>query len=203
MEQIKNNFTQIPNNLIDILMSKALNETEIKILLFIARKTYGFQKSSDQISYSQFQNKLGLSRPTITVTLKRLQLVKFVLLVKKGNSKRACNEWLIDYSNYPDKLVKLTKLVKYDKEKLVKYTLHTKESITKEKGTVENFTKPHAENVATQQNINKDFASLLQKDNFELKTYMQNGKWHIPHTENGIKTEEILTDEEYFRRNDL
>ncbi|HUD44375.1 MAG TPA: replication protein [Patescibacteria group bacterium] len=132
MEITNNTFTQIPNELMEILMSSATNASEKAVLVFIARKIYGFHKKTDQISLTQFENKLGLSRPTIVAVLSRLLQVKLILLVKKGRSKKACNEWQFCLDDYPSKLVKLTQLVKYDKEKLVKYTLHTKESSTKE-----------------------------------------------------------------------
>lgn len=129
-------FTAIPNDLMEVLLSEALNNTERRILLFIARKTYGFQKNSDQISLTQFENKLKISRPTLVRTLERLKLVKLVQLVRKGRSRLASNEWLIDPSDYQNKLVHLGQLVKSDPKQLVKLRQHTKESITKERNRV-------------------------------------------------------------------
>ena len=106
-------FTQIPNELMEILMSNALSRNEIRVLLLIARKTYGFHKKSDQISLTQFQEKLGLSRQGVVSILKRLELVNICRQVHKGNSRLASSEWLIDTTNYPEKLVKLSGLVKF------------------------------------------------------------------------------------------
>ncbi|MBI2601404.1 replication protein [Candidatus Daviesbacteria bacterium] len=126
-------FIRIPNELMEVLMSEVINDSEKRILLFIARKTYGYNKKSDQISLTQFENKLNLSRQTVNVTTQRMRLVKLLRLVKKGKSRLACNEWLIDLSDYQDKLVQLGRLVKYDSDKLVKVGRHTIDSITKDK----------------------------------------------------------------------
>src|SRR5215471_13923723 len=46
------NSTQIPDVLLDHWMAK-LSGAEFKVLLYIARRTYGFGKESDRISLSQ------------------------------------------------------------------------------------------------------------------------------------------------------
>ena len=46
------NTTQIPNDVIDSLMSQ-LSGGELKVLLYICRRTFGFQKDSDRISLAQ------------------------------------------------------------------------------------------------------------------------------------------------------
>jgi phage replication O-like protein O len=46
------NTTQIPNDVFDSLMP-SLTGGELKVLLYICRRTYGFQKDSDRISLSQ------------------------------------------------------------------------------------------------------------------------------------------------------
>ncbi len=49
------NTTPVPDVLFDILLSK-LTGAEIKILLYIIRRTWGFKKATDAISLSQLQN---------------------------------------------------------------------------------------------------------------------------------------------------
>jgi phage replication O-like protein O len=46
------NTTQIPNDVIDSLMP-SLSGGELKVLLYICRRTFGFQKDSDRISLAQ------------------------------------------------------------------------------------------------------------------------------------------------------
>lgn len=141
-------FTKIPNELMEVLMSPALNSSHMGILVYIARKTYGYHKKSDQISLSQFQNKLKLGRKYVNLYLKDLRLVSLVKLVKKGKSRLSSNEYLIDTEEYPTKLVSLMELVSKRAQTTsfrgVPKTKHTKESITKEKKT--HFLRGNAEN---------------------------------------------------------
>jgi len=55
------NTTQVPNVLFDSLLSE-LSDAELRVLLYIMRRTYGFQKHVDRISFSQFEK--GITRPT-------------------------------------------------------------------------------------------------------------------------------------------
>jgi phage replication O-like protein O len=59
------NTTQIPNDVFDTLMPQ-LSGGELKVLLYICRRTFGFQKDSDRISLSQ------ISKGIITKTGKVL-----------------------------------------------------------------------------------------------------------------------------------
>lgn len=45
-------FTQLPNAVTDILMPE-LSEAELKVLLYIIRRTFGFGKNADAISLNQ------------------------------------------------------------------------------------------------------------------------------------------------------
>ncbi len=45
-------FTQMPNDLVDTLMPE-LSEAELKVLLYIVRRTFGFGKNADAISLTQ------------------------------------------------------------------------------------------------------------------------------------------------------
>ncbi len=123
--------TQMPNELMDILMSKAVNASMKSVLTLIARKTYGFHKETDEISLTQFEKNTGLTRPTIVGTLSKLQRAQLVLLISKGRSKISSNRWQLDLSNWEEKLVKLRELVKNDTFQLVKNPLHTKEKQNK------------------------------------------------------------------------
>ena len=77
------NSTQVPNVLLDELMP-ILGGAEFKCLMYIARRTYGFRKSYDSISLTQFEDGIitkdgkkldsgtGLSRETIIISLQKL-----------------------------------------------------------------------------------------------------------------------------------
>ena len=56
----KPNYTQIPNRFMDELLA-TLNNCELRVLLSIMRKTFGWNKERDRISLSQIQKMTGLS----------------------------------------------------------------------------------------------------------------------------------------------
>ena len=47
------NYTQVPDDLFDVLLPE-LGGAELKALLYIVRRTFGFKKASDSISFNQF-----------------------------------------------------------------------------------------------------------------------------------------------------
>jgi len=94
--QVENgNFTRIVNPLIDNLIKIPFKGCELVVALFIIRKTYGFNKTEDEISLSQFSSNLSRSRQTIVTALKNLQLVNIARLGKQGTSKKHSNLWKI------------------------------------------------------------------------------------------------------------
>jgi len=58
------NYTQTPNALFDECM-KVMGDAELRVTLAVIRKTMGFHKTKDAISYSQIHQMTGLSRSSI------------------------------------------------------------------------------------------------------------------------------------------
>ena len=54
------NYTQVPDELFDALMVE-LSGAELKVLLYIIRRTFGFKRDSDTISLSQMLSGLKTS----------------------------------------------------------------------------------------------------------------------------------------------
>lgn len=84
-----------------------LNGSEQKVLDYILRHTWGFNKVADEISLTQletgikgFDKGTGLSRPTIVEAIKGL--VKKGFIKKRGGRKANCYELVKDF-NYPSK----------------------------------------------------------------------------------------------------
>lgn len=153
--QIENgNFTRIINPLIDNLIKVPFKGCEIQVALFIIRKTYGYNKTEDEISISQFCIGLQRSRQTIVNALHNLQLVNIVRLVKRGDSKISSNTWKINKYNETWKLVNLVRLVKHkwptsltSKRQLVLLARHTKDklkTIQKTEGIHTPYSTPNA-----------------------------------------------------------
>jgi len=137
-----NKFTQIRNDVIESLVFANLTATEYQISMVVIRKTWGWHKKQDWISYSQFMKVTGKSRISIWTALNGL--VKKNILVKKTtlgkmtlySFNKHFDEWLLVKKT---ELVKKSKLVKktehtskVDLTRLVKKTEPTKETITKD-----------------------------------------------------------------------
>jgi len=104
-EKLKPNFTQIPNVFFDEIYSN-LGFAELKVLLYLMRRTYGFHKKTDKISLTQFENGIdgldvgtGLARKNIISALSSLEEKKIVIKNK--------NKYITSYSLYLDSDLKL------------------------------------------------------------------------------------------------
>jgi phage replication O-like protein O len=88
------NTTQIPNEVFDTLMSH-LSGGELKVLLYICRRTFGFHKDSDSISLTQISKGIttkagrvldqgtGLSKRQVQRALRVLESRKVILIERK------------------------------------------------------------------------------------------------------------------------
>lgn len=135
-------YTRIVNEVLEQLVKGCLLGSEYQVVLFVIRKTWGYNKKEDVISFSQFILGTGLSRETINKTLKNLVLKK-ILVKRCGLGKQQISykfnkywkEWLVN----PHGLVKSNaKTSQLNIEKLVKAGRHTKDN-TKDKQKKEIF----------------------------------------------------------------
>jgi hypothetical protein len=95
-------YTQVPDALFDELMAY-LSGAELKVLLYIIRRTFGFKKDSDNISLRQICNGIktregevldkgtGLSLSTVQIALKGL-LEKNCVITERNRSKEKGDE---------------------------------------------------------------------------------------------------------------
>lgn len=139
--QKENGFTPIANEVIEALVKSHLLGSEFSMIMFVIRKTWGFQKKVDTISYSQFQKELKLSRVTVSKTIKNLVskniLVKTCILPSKisFSFNKDYEKWLV---NTPI-LVKgkwQTSKDMYTETGIHGYTHKRKKEITKENSEV-------------------------------------------------------------------
>lgn len=159
-------YTKVPNDLMEVLLSDALNDSERRILVCIARQTYGFNKEFDQISLSQFQKTTHLSRMTVIATIKRLVrvgLVKDTILVNQLILPKYGKPYYIDLNDYQDKLVKLSLLVKYVRPELVKLTIHTKENNQKKVLSKDNRSKTRSVKSKEEKQQDREFIDHILK----------------------------------------
>ncbi len=92
------NSTQLPNIILDKVFP-LIPEAEARCLIYICRRTFGFHKGTDRISFSQFMDGIkdrrgtvldygtGLSRQAVSVALKNLAKAEAIKVIKsrKGN----------------------------------------------------------------------------------------------------------------------
>jgi len=90
------NGTFVPDEVFDLLMPR-LSEPELRVLLYIVRRTFGFKKSSDDISLKQMVEGIrradgtpldygtGLSRPAVTKGVRGL-VEKGVILAERNRT---------------------------------------------------------------------------------------------------------------------
>ena len=85
--QLEDGRTEIANEIVEALAKTYLSPAESKILWAVFRKTYGWHKKTDHISYSQFQEMTGLDKRHIGAPLQRLIDRKIIFSTNAGERK--------------------------------------------------------------------------------------------------------------------
>ncbi|MDE1970910.1 MAG: replication protein [Patescibacteria group bacterium] len=153
MEQEKTplipNSTQLPNIILDFVVP-LIPEAEARCLIYICRRTFGFHKSSDRISFSQFMKGIkdrrgnildygtGLSRQAVSIALKHLVSAEAVRVAKsrKGNHYQINLHMDVDkVVNLVDQSRKLTRNSLRNRPKPV-YQVDTQNLGNKEKSSI-------------------------------------------------------------------
>ena len=91
-ELVPNSF-QVPNLLVDKLLP-FLSGPQVKVLLLVCRKTFGWGKRVDLISFGQFEAEAGISRSSTYETLEIF--VRSGLLLKMSHGPRQINGWSLN-----------------------------------------------------------------------------------------------------------
>ena len=93
------NYTMVPDELFDELLPD-LTGAELKVLLYIVRRTFGFKKDSDNISLSQMMNGIrtrdgrvldrgvGLTKKTVLGALRSLEGNKIIVSQRRQSVER-------------------------------------------------------------------------------------------------------------------
>lgn len=130
--QLENGYTQIANEVLEKLCEAPLSGGELKVLLCIIRKTWGFHKKTDKISISQLVTKTKLCRKQVCEIANKLVTKK--LLLKDGKSlineyqfNKNHDEWLVT-KRLLGSYGKVTRVVTKTTLELVTKTKHTKDS---------------------------------------------------------------------------
>lgn len=134
------NYTQIPNAIFDLMADKdaGLTEKELKILLAIARKTFGWHKKRDKISLSQLEQMTSMSRVSVVAGIKAAIDRGIVRQTPDATDKRGG----VFYELVVDELNQSTQATSTNSElvqNLNQFKIHTKTSTNSELELVQNL----------------------------------------------------------------
>lgn len=90
-------YTRIANELLDSIMSNNFTVRQMKLLLAVIRKTYGFNKKFDWISGEQFSEMTGMPRTRCSST--KTELLNMKVLITDGRKvgiNKVISDWCIE-----------------------------------------------------------------------------------------------------------
>jgi len=70
--QVENGYTKIANELLDAIVRFDFSKLELRIILYILRKTYGFNKLEDDMTVQQIATATGIDRSNASRALRSL-----------------------------------------------------------------------------------------------------------------------------------
>lgn len=98
--QIEDGHIDIANEIGEVLARTNLSAYESRILWALWRKTYGWHKKADQISFTQFEKMTGLKRRHVQRTLD--ELIKRGIVTRIGYSRIITYGFQKDYTKWRD-----------------------------------------------------------------------------------------------------
>jgi len=165
--QVEDGHIRIEYKIIEHLYSAPLSGSELRIAMFILRKTWGWRKKEDEISITQIQKSCVLSRKMACESLNKLVTKKLLVKTKGKINTLQFNK---DYDTW---IVTKRKLGSY--EKVASIVTKTKpELVTKTKHTKENIKETITKEIST--NVLTGFGN---PDINEISSYFL-GKFQIP-----------------------
>ena len=127
--QLEDGFTSIANEIIEALMKINLSPYESRVLWFIIRKTYGFNKKTDWISLSQFAKGTYLDRRLVHRALKKLSSKKMIVIYR-DDKFRIRYGFQKDYTRWSVSSLQMTSVISID-DQVSSLQMTTKETIQK------------------------------------------------------------------------
>lgn len=84
--QLENGYTRLANELLDALINAGLTARQWAVVMAVIRKTYGFNKTSDEIGLSQLAAMTGLDKGNLSKTVRELEAAK---VIQRGEGTHA------------------------------------------------------------------------------------------------------------------
>lgn len=91
--QCEDGYTRFANELLEQLVAFRIPGQELRIVLFVARKTYGFGKKTDQISYGQISKATSIPRARVIEHVKSL-VSKMILGSLNNGTRQPLTLWI-------------------------------------------------------------------------------------------------------------
>lgn len=91
--QVEDGYTRFANELLEALIELRIPGQELRIVLAIARKTYGWGKKSDTISYGQLSKMTGVPRARVIEHVKNL-VSKKILGSHNNGTRQPLTIWI-------------------------------------------------------------------------------------------------------------
>ena len=114
--EIDEGHTKVANELLDAILLQNFSKRQLKIIFYIMRKTYGWNKSEDDISRSQIVAATGLLNPHITKTIQELLEMNVIIIghgtyAKRYRINKYYDTWRVTETVIVTKTVPVTDLV--------------------------------------------------------------------------------------------
>lgn len=141
--QKENGHIDIANEIAEALMRVNLSAYESRVLWFLFRKTYGWNKTVDWITLSQFSKCIGLDRRLVHRAIKGLSSKKMIV-INRDDSQRLRYAFQKDYDKWPgaskktavidtDDRVSSKEMTKLSSKEIPTNTTLTNTTLTKDK----------------------------------------------------------------------
>lgn len=98
--QTEDGYLRIANELFDEILKRDFSLRQLKVILAVMRKTYGYNKKADEIGLSQIRDLTGISRSHLSPTINQLCSMR-ILVVTEGFHARTISinkhykEWVL------------------------------------------------------------------------------------------------------------
>ncbi|AZG99111.1 hypothetical protein EHQ66_11310 [Proteus mirabilis] len=142
---LEDGYTRIANDLFEAVMCADLTARQLKVVMAIIRKTYGFGKKLDRITNTQIAEMTGIHHTHVCKA--KNEMIAMNIIISSGNKigiNKDFTEWNFNISQVSETLAKsanktLAKTANSHKPS----QLNTKETITKEKKESNTPLTPH------------------------------------------------------------
>jgi Bacteriophage replication protein O len=167
-ELIPNSF-QVPNLLVDRLLP-FLSGPQAKILLLVCRKTFGWGKRVDLISFGQFQTEAGVSRSSTYETLETF--VRSGLLLKASHGPRQINGWSLNLEADAESVIQVLRETSETAKKPVYISQRT--------SSPEELVQPAIQNYIAQRTSPISPGEPTETQETHKPNVERQGKWDLP-----------------------